>query len=391
MFRNEKKKDIVLELALAGAFAGSHRDYFLHETTELIELIDAGIISRSVLNSCFNLTEVARPLIIPRLFVKKHCKLPQYCRDKPMEDLSVLELVAALKQKGWIDELKAPGARIAPYSGVRSRKVWCRLPNKPVSRYYLMGLLSAAQLLEKGLPTLVHLQSDWYYRSALYCLASDRENLKNIYPNKPVKYYQQILGYKTKAGQAKGSEAALETDMSIYDQLALRNKPETAEVEGSNEGNTEASSVLHVYRRLYIRQQDLEAYGYSNNCDACDAIQASQSRAGIYHSESCRERIMRSLEKSTAGRQRLAELKEREELYLRSVAETDDSVFALTGTAKRQKKHKSKTMLLGDGVCLGLKWGSMSRTKVFLSNIFLSIMVYCEYNGPVSEFELFDE
>lgn len=56
-----------------------------------------------------------------------------------------------------------------------------------------------------------------------------------------------------------------------------------------------------------------------------------------------------------------------------------------------KKKHKSKTMLLGDGVCLGLKWGSMSRTKVFLSNIFLSIMVYCEYNGPVSEFELFDE
>lgn len=255
-----------------------------------------------------------------------------------MEDLSVLELVAALNQKGWTDELKAPGARVAPYSGLRSRKVWCRLPGKPVSRYYLMGLLSAAQLLEKGLPTLVHLQSDWYYRSALHCLASDPENLKNIYPNKAVKYYQQILGYKTKADQARGSEAALETDMSIYDQLAIGNKPETAEVDGNNEGNAEASSLLHAYRRLYIRQQDLEAYGYSSNCTACDTIQASQSRTGIHHSESCRARIMRSLEQSTAGRQRLAELKEREELYLRSVAETDDSVFALTGTAKRQKK-----------------------------------------------------
>ena len=44
-------------------------------------------------------------------------------------------------------------------------------------------------------------------------------------------------------------------------------------------------------RRYYITTRDLERYGYTQGCPACDAIRARMDRIGILHSPRCRERV----------------------------------------------------------------------------------------------------
>jgi len=44
-------------------------------------------------------------------------------------------------------------------------------------------------------------------------------------------------------------------------------------------------------RQYYIKQSDLDAYGFTGGCPACDAIRANLPRAGKNHSIACRQRI----------------------------------------------------------------------------------------------------
>ena len=54
---------------------------------------------------------------------------------------------------------------------------------------------------------------------------------------------------------------------------------------------TEAADQERAARRYYITQRDLEKYGYTDGCTACDNTRAGMSRSGIPHAPSCRARI----------------------------------------------------------------------------------------------------
>ena len=44
-------------------------------------------------------------------------------------------------------------------------------------------------------------------------------------------------------------------------------------------------------RRLYITKRDLEKYGYTAGCPACDGVQIGRRSTGVHHNDICRERI----------------------------------------------------------------------------------------------------
>lgn len=85
---------------------------------------------------------------------------------------------------------------------------------------------------------------------------------------------------------------------------------------------TQATEPL--WRRMYIRTQDLVKYGYTDRCEACRSIQTGRTRTGICHTEACRQRIVDCMAKCQEGKTRLAEQDRREELYLAARVETAD-------------------------------------------------------------------
>lgn len=114
--------------------------------------------------------------------------------------------------------------------------------------------------------------------------------------------------------------------------LAAASTATIEEEQGTSEGDGRIRLVehpdSHIMKRLYIRKQDLLSFGYSNNCSACEFVRQGVDRAGVNHSENCRERIMHELSKSSEGRDRLREQKHREDLYLASLLEKKDITLA---------------------------------------------------------------
>ena len=58
---------------------------------------------------------------------------------------------------------------------------------------------------------------------------------------------------------------------------------------------TETADAAQSVRRYYITTRDLEKYGFTEGCPACDAIRAKTPRAGISHAPGCRERIEKAV------------------------------------------------------------------------------------------------
>ena len=91
-----------------------------------------------------------------------------------------------------------------------------------------------------------------------------------------------------------------------------------------------------MWKRMYIRTQDLEKYGYTkSHCDACAAILKGAGRAGIIHSEKCRTRIVDEMRKCPEGRQRLAEHDERELAFISSWVENSGHASSSSSSRKR--------------------------------------------------------
>ena len=59
-----------------------------------------------------------------------------------------------------------------------------------------------------------------------------------------------------------------------------------------------------VARNLYITQKNLEKFGYTAGCPACDAARAGRKKAGIRHSETCRGRIEDAMSKDPIKKDR---------------------------------------------------------------------------------------
>ena len=59
------------------------------------------------------------------------------------------------------------------------------------------------------------------------------------------------------------------------------------------------------YRKHYIVKKDLEKYGYTAACPACDASRMGQRPGGVAHTPICRERIEKALAEDPERRGRL--------------------------------------------------------------------------------------
>lgn len=49
-------------------------------------------------------------------------------------------------------------------------------------------------------------------------------------------------------------------------------------------------------RRLYFTKRDLDKYGYTAGCAACDATRSGKRSTGVQHTPACRERMERLLQ-----------------------------------------------------------------------------------------------
>ncbi len=77
-------------------------------------------------------------------------------------------------------------------------------------------------------------------------------------------------------------------------------------------GPTADTAAPAIPRRLRINQRDLDEHGYTENCQQCGHIQRyGRARPGGQHSNVCRERIIRAIGQSDAGKLRLDAHEER--------------------------------------------------------------------------------
>ncbi|CAE7251708.1 unnamed protein product [Symbiodinium sp. CCMP2592] len=78
------------------------------------------------------------------------------------------------------------------------------------------------------------------------------------------------------------------------------------------------------FRRTYIRQSDLDKFGYTAGCEACSAIREGRRRTGINHTEHCRSRIMEALKESESGKARLEREEQRESEFFDKVNKAEE-------------------------------------------------------------------
>ena len=67
------------------------------------------------------------------------------------------------------------------------------------------------------------------------------------------------------------------------------------------------------FKRVYLRQDDFEKFGYSAGCKTCAFIRKGLDRQGIPHDEDCRTRIVQRLQETEYGRKRIEIARKKEE------------------------------------------------------------------------------
>ena len=70
-----------------------------------------------------------------------------------------------------------------------------------------------------------------------------------------------------------------------------------------------------VARKLYILRKDLEKHGFTPGCLGCASVR-NGTQPQLPHSDECRQRIMKEVEKTDDGKKRLQQAEERANEYL---------------------------------------------------------------------------
>ena len=86
-------------------------------------------------------------------------------------------------------------------------------------------------------------------------------------------------------------------------------EPERPEVEAVP---VEVAEPRPHLKRVYLRQDDFDQYGYTAGCKACSYLRTGLDRQGVPHSEECRARIVQRLQETERGQQRIDAAKKRE-------------------------------------------------------------------------------
>jgi thiol-disulfide isomerase/thioredoxin len=67
----------------------------------------------------------------------------------------------------------------------------------------------------------------------------------------------------------------------------------------------------YAMRRFYLTKTDLEKHGYTPGCPACEAIRVGKSRAGIFHTDGCRQRLEAKIAEDPTKKRKLEEHEKR--------------------------------------------------------------------------------
>ena len=94
----------------------------------------------------------------------------------------------------------------------------------------------------------------------------------------------------------RGSREALE----LPEPLAISvEQPEVTPEE------TKTAPYKARFKRVNLRQDDFDKFGYSAGCKACAFIRQGLDQQGIPHDEDCRTRIVQRLQETVYGRKRI--------------------------------------------------------------------------------------
>ena len=121
-----------------------------------------------------------------------------------------------------------------------------------------------------------------------------------------VELLQSIQGtpWAPNPSTARGAREALE----LPEPLAISvEQPDVA-----SEDTKTASYKAH-FKRVYLRQDDFDRFGYSAGCKACAFIRQGLDRQGIPHDEDCRTRTVQRLQETEYGRKRIEIARKKEE------------------------------------------------------------------------------
>ena len=170
----------------------------------LRELLTSGMVSTMVLTDCdenpdhdyYTLSAKGRECVYQCAMLKSPQKILAYKRrglpaiSAEVDDRTTVELILALKDKGWSDMKKPMYSRTEPYKK-NGAKVWYWSDNFRVSKHYLKTLVLSEQILATGtgISEIYHHQSKAYYKSL--------QMRRPVLPNQPLQYYK----YKTKTGE----------------------------------------------------------------------------------------------------------------------------------------------------------------------------------------------
>ena len=107
--------------------------------------------------------------------------------------------------------------------------------------------------------------------------------------------------------------------LTPYDEHACREEEVAFGERPDNPDDADAPRKVATSRRLYIKGEDLKAFGYTVGCPRCD----HERRYGPWrttegHSDRCRERIIDGLMKTPEGQRRVEVVNER---VTRAIAE----------------------------------------------------------------------
>jgi len=117
-------------------------------------------------------------------------------------------------------------------------------------------------------------------------------------------YFNQLLAHGPQSSKQKEPREALELPVPVSIE------PEQPEEEVKQ---VETSELKPHFRRVYLRQDDFDKFGYSAGCKACTLIRSGLDRQGVNHAEDCRLRIVQRLQETEYGRKRIEIAARREE------------------------------------------------------------------------------
>jgi hypothetical protein len=125
----------------------------------------------------------------------------------PLEELSLLELLIDIENKGW-NTFEADVRKPPPH--VRGGdKLWHRSAGNVPFKHYMICLLKASHLFDSGLLQLHHKQCCAYYTALLRLVPSW---LPSVLPNQPAQYYKAFL---SRAEGVFPQENILEDDSNL--------------------------------------------------------------------------------------------------------------------------------------------------------------------------------